>query len=134
VHRPGEIGAADINDVRLEHGSVYLTGLMEVWMRDNHGWHLGRTLQGIVKLVFSLPVARHVFARALLLFARSNPLAGGEMASPLKNMSGVQRQSGPKLKPAASPRCFSCHSSARFFVSLRRLPVDDCVVFRVDVF
>jgi hypothetical protein len=38
----------------------------------------------IGKIKFPLPIVNHVFARALLLFARSNPLGGMEVALPLK--------------------------------------------------
>jgi hypothetical protein len=47
--------------------------------------------------VFRHPPADPVFARALLLFARSNPLADAEIASPPKTKSDGSQQHHGKL-------------------------------------
>ena len=44
VQRPDQVWVADITDIRLKHGFVYLAVLMDVFTRAIRGWHLDRSL------------------------------------------------------------------------------------------
>ena len=50
VQRPDQVWVADITYIRLKHGFVYLTVIMDVFTRAIRGWHLDRSLDQTLTL------------------------------------------------------------------------------------
>jgi transposase InsO family protein len=49
--RPDEIWAADITDISLGNGHVYLAVLLDLFTRYIRGWHLSRSLEGDLMMI-----------------------------------------------------------------------------------
>ena len=58
--RPDQVWVGDITYVRLRRDFVYLAVLMDVFTRLIRGWHLGRSLDGVLTLTaLDRALARH---------------------------------------------------------------------------
>jgi putative transposase len=51
IVRPNQVCVSDITYMRLQHGFVYLAGIMDVFTRLIRGWQLGQALDQSLTLL-----------------------------------------------------------------------------------